>query len=147
MKNATGAGALSGCVVWIIVVMVLSACILPTAMFVGGFTSFSDPAIQFTGSIICPEGTTPDVYSYETTTTNEYGGTQPSTAFVLECLDASGGTVKEDPVGYAFLWMGTLAGIGLIIAMVLAFLLAAPAGVLVARLLKRNGPPQKTDSA
>jgi hypothetical protein len=46
--------------------------------------------------------------------------------------------VKEDPVLYAFLWMGIFVLIGLGIAAILAFALAAPAGVLIARILDRN---------
>jgi Na+-transporting methylmalonyl-CoA/oxaloacetate decarboxylase beta subunit len=53
-------------------------------------------------------------------------------------VDASGETVKEDPVAYAFIWIGILAGIGLILAGILAFAFAAPAGILIARLLNRN---------
>jgi Na+-transporting methylmalonyl-CoA/oxaloacetate decarboxylase beta subunit len=53
-------------------------------------------------------------------------------------MDASGQVVKSDPVGFAFLWIGILAGAGLVIAGVLAFALAAPAGVLIARFLKRK---------
>lgn len=133
----TSAGALSGCLVWIIAFGVISMCILPVSMMVGGFTSFSDLAIQQTGRFICPENTTPDVYSYATTTTDENGNRQPSTAYVLQCKDASGEVVKEDPVGYAFLWIGVIAGIGLILSGILAFVLAAPAGVVIAKLLGR----------
>jgi ABC-type glycerol-3-phosphate transport system permease component len=137
MKQAS-TGTISGCLVWILAFALISACILPVAMMIGGFTSFSDFAIQQTGRFICPENTTPDVRSYATTTTDEFGNSQPSTAFVLQCKDASGEVVMEDPVGYAFLWTGILAGIGLILSGVLAFALAAPAGVLITRLLNRN---------
>jgi ABC-type glycerol-3-phosphate transport system permease component len=140
MKQAS-AGTLSSCLVWVIAFFALSACILPISMMVGGFTSFSDFAIQQTGEFICPENTTPSVYSYASTTTDEYGNRQPSTAYVLQCKDANGEVVKEDPVGYAFLWMGIIAGIGLVLSAVLAFLLAAPAGVLIARFLHRIKKP------
>ena len=76
--------------------------------------------------------------TYATTTTDEYGNSQPSTAYVLQCVDINGEVVKEDPVLYAFIWMGAITGIGLILAGVLAFVFAAPAGVLIARLFNRN---------
>jgi len=136
MKQAT-TGTISGCLVWIIACGVISMCILPVSMAIGGITSVSDFAIQQTGAIVCPDNTTPDVRTYATTTTDENGNRQPSTAYVLQCLDTSGNVVKEDPVGYAFLWMGIIAGIGLIVSGLLAFLLAAPAGVLIARLANR----------
>ncbi len=140
MKQAK-TGTVSGCLVWIIAFFAISTCLAPAAMVVGGFTSFTDVAIQQTGQFICPENTIPDVRSYATTTTDEFGNEQPSTAYVLQCKDANGEVVKEDPVGYAFLWMGIIAGIGLVLSAVLAFLLAAPAGVLIARFLHRIKKP------
>ncbi|MCC6569441.1 MAG: hypothetical protein IT315_09400 [Anaerolineales bacterium] len=133
----TPAGALSGCLVWVIAFFVISMCLLPIAMMIGGFTSFSDVAIQQTGRFICPENTTPDVRSYATTSTDENGNRQPSTAYVLQCKDASGAVVKEDLGVYAFLWTGMLAGIGLVLSGILAFVLAAPAGVLIAKFLAK----------
>ncbi|HET9907596.1 MAG TPA: hypothetical protein VFQ23_13175 [Anaerolineales bacterium] len=134
----TKTGTLSGCVVWIIGFGILSACLLPTAMMIGGVTSVSNFAMQTIGPLICPEGTVGRSYSYATTTTDEYGNSQPSTAYELHCVDSNGEVVKEDPVAYAFIWIGSLAAIGLVIAALLAFALAAPAGVLIARLLDRN---------
>jgi len=137
MKPAS-TGTLSGCLVWVIAFGVISSCILPLAMIAGGITSASNFAIQQTGKFICPDNTTPDVYSYETTTTDEYGNSQPATAYELQCKDANGTVVKTDPVGYSFLWIGIFAGIGLFLSGVLAFALAAPAGVLIARFLNRS---------
>ena len=131
-------GAVSGCLVWIIVFGILSACLLPVSMMIGGFTSVSNFAMQTLGPVICPDGTTAESYSYATTTTDEFGNSQPSTAYELHCIDATGAIVKEDPVLYAFIWMGIIAVIGLVIAALLAFALAAPAGVLIAKLLNRN---------
>lgn len=131
-------GTLSGCIVWIIAFGLLSTCILPIAMAIGGITSFSQFAMQTLAPMICPEGTTARSYSYATTTTDEYGNTQPSTAYELHCVDANGVVVKEDPVLYAFVWIGIIALIGLVIAALLAFAFAAPAGVLIAKLLNRR---------
>ena len=137
MKSAT-TGTISGCVVWVIVFCTLSMCIFPVASTVGGFTSTSDFAMKTLGSYICPEGSSAQSYSYATTTTDENGNRQPSTAYVLQCVDANGEIVKEDPVGYAFIWIGIMALIGFVITGVLAFALAAPAGVLIGRLFNRD---------
>jgi len=64
MKSAT-TGAVSGCLVWVIACGVLSMCILPVSMAIGGITSVSDFAIQQTAAIVCPNNTTPDVRTYE----------------------------------------------------------------------------------
>ena len=136
MKSAT-TGALSGCLVWIIACGVISMCLLPVSMAIGGITSVSEFAIQKTGAFVCPDNTTPDVRTYATTTTDENGNRRPSTAYVLQCKDASGEVVKEDPVGYAFIWIGIITAIGLVLSGVLAFVSAAPAGVLISKLANR----------
>ena len=133
----TSAGALSGCLVWIIAFMVISMCILPVSMMVGGFTSVTDFAMETIAPLICPEGTSAQSRSYQTTTTDENGNRQPSTAYVMQCVDSNGNVVKEDRVGYAFLWTGMFAAIGLVLSGILAFVLAAPAGVLIAKILGR----------
>ena len=139
MKSAK-TGALSGCLVWIIACGVLSMCILPVSTAIGGITSVSDFAIQQTGALVCPENTTPDVRTYATTTTSD-GFTRPSTAYVLQCKDAGGEIVMEDPVGYAFIWIGIIALIGLVLSGILAFVLAAPAGMLITKWMNRNKKP------
>ncbi len=133
----TSAGALSGCLVWVIAFVAISMCIFPVSMIVGVSTSVTDFAMETVAPLICPEGTSAQSRSYATTTTDEFGNSEPSTAYVMQCVDSNGDVVMEDPVTYAFLWTGAIAGIGLILAGVLAFVFAAPAGVLIAKLLSR----------
>ena len=137
MNNAK-TGTLSGCIIWIIVFGTLSFCFLPASMMIGGFTSATNFAMQTVGSLICPEGTAGQSYSYPTTTTDEFGNSQPSTAYELHCIDTNGKVVKKDPILFAFLWMGSVVVIGLGLAALLAFALSAPAGVLIARVWDRN---------
>ncbi|HEU0295221.1 MAG TPA: hypothetical protein VFR47_20950 [Anaerolineales bacterium] len=73
--NSLKTGAVSGCVVWILLIVVLGSCILPCFFVIGTVTSFSEQAIQTTGKFLCPEGATPESYAYQTTTTDEYGNT------------------------------------------------------------------------
>lgn len=131
----TSAGALSGCLVWVIAFVIISMCFLPVSMMIGGATAVTDFAMQTVAPLICPEGTSAQSRTYATTTTDENGNRQPSTAYVMQCVDSNGDVVKEDPVVYGFLWIGGIAGIGLIFAGILAFVLAAPAGVLIAKVL------------
>lgn len=130
MKQAT-TGTVSGCLVWIIAFGVISLCILPISFAGSMFTITSDFAIQQTGTIICPDNTTPEVRSFATY------GSGPDTTSELECIDASGEVVKVDPVGFAFLWIGIVTAVGLILTGVLAFVFAAPAGALVAGVVNR----------
>lgn len=140
MKSAQ-AGTISGCIVWIVSIGVITSCVLPIFIVIGSLTSFSQFAIKATGNYICPDGTTAESYSYATTTTDEFGNVEPATGVSLRCVDQSGSIVKEDPVGYAFLWIGAFAVIGLIASAVLAFLFAAPIGIIIGRLFKRSQRP------
>ena len=137
MKQAT-AGTLSGCVIWILSIGIIASCVLLISVFIGSISSFSHFAINATGNFICPDGTTAERYEYATTTTDEFGNSHPATGYELRCVDESGEVVKTDPVGYAFLWIGVFALVGLIVSGILAFLLAAPLGVLIGRLFKRT---------
>lgn len=136
MKQAA-AGTMSGCLVWIIAFGIIGMCMFSIAMPIGVITSTSDFAIKQTGAIICPDNTTYNIRTYATTTTSSNGSRQPATAYVLQCLDASGNVVKEDPVGYGFLWVGMVAVPALILTGVLAFVLAAPIGILITKLLNK----------
>jgi hypothetical protein len=107
-------------------------------MMVGGITSASNFAMQTIGPIICPDGTIPQAYSYATTTTDEYGNTQPSTAYELHCADAKGMILKKDPVLYAFAWIAIITVIGLGTAALLALILAAPADLFIAKLFNQR---------
>lgn len=137
MKSAT-TSTISGCIVWFIVFGVISMCIIPVASAIGGLSSTSDLALRTVGPIVCPKETTPEVYSYSTTTTDEYGGTSPATAYEIHCMSGNGENVRTDPVGYAFLWIGVLVLIGFVLTGILAFLFAAPAGILIGKLFNRN---------
>jgi hypothetical protein len=111
---------------------------------IGGFTSISNFAMQTVGTFICPERTVGQSYSFPTTTTDEFGNSQPSTLYEMHCMDTNGEVVNEDPILYAILWTGSMVVIGLGIATLLAFLLAAPAGVLITSVLDRT---KKTNMA
>lgn len=143
MKSAQ-AGTISGCIVWVIAIGVITSCVLPIFIVIGSITSFSQFAIKATGNFICPDGTTAESYSYATTTTDEFGNVEPATGVSLRCVDQSGNVVKEDLVGYSFLWVGFFAASGLIVSAVLAFLFAAPIGILIGRVFKRS---QKSEVA
>ena len=135
MKSAT-TGVVSGCVVWGIVFAFISGCMLPLAMGVGGFTSSSGLAVRTVGPLVCPKATTPTIHTYATTSTDDNGFETPATGYEIQCLDAEGNVAHTDPVSFAFIWIGIFGAFGLLIAALLAFLLAAPAGVLISRLFK-----------
>jgi ABC-type glycerol-3-phosphate transport system permease component len=136
MNNAKTT-AISGCVIWFLLIFIISSCVMPVFFLVGSVTSFTDFAIKTTGGWLCPEGTTPESYTYASTTTDEFGNRQPATAYELHCVDSSGEVVKTDPVLYAFIWIGIFALIGLIISVILTFVFAVPGGMLVTKILNK----------
>ncbi len=141
MKPQT-AGTLSGCIIWIIAFGMLVSTILPIAIIVAVFTSMNGFAVQILGPKICPVETTPVSYSYPTTTTDDHGGSRPATAYELHCVGANGVVVKNDSGLFVIEWVGILILIGLVIAALLAFVLAAPIGVFITKIFKNK---QKLD--
>ena len=136
MKPAAS-GTVSGCLVWIIAFVVLLTCLVPTAMGVAGVTStvsgeFVARALQ---PYLCPDGSTAEIVTHQTTSTDEFGNESPATAYEMQCVDSGGNIVREPSPDYAFIWIGVLGAVGLALSAVLAFVLAAPAGVLIGRLL------------
>jgi len=141
MNNAK-TSMVSGCVIWFLLICLISSCVMPVFFAVGSVSSFSDFAIKTTGGWLCPEGTTPESYSYSTTTHDENGFDQPTTAYELHCVDASGTVVKEDPVSYALIWIGIWTLVGLILSGVLTFIFAVPGGMLVTKILNKLKSPR-----
>jgi len=131
-------GTISGCLVWGLVFFLLSSCLTPAAMMIGGFTSGADFVAKFLGPVYCPKNATPEMYSYETTSTDENGFSHPVTAYELHCVDSSGKVVNTSLISFAFLWIGILSAVSLILSGILAFALAAPAGILIGRMLNKN---------
>jgi hypothetical protein len=145
MKKAS-TSVISGCVVWILAFGFIAACITPVFMAIGSIASATDLAIRTTGKFICPEQTTPKSNSYQTTRRDEYGNSKPTTAYELQCVDAGGEILKTDPIGYSFLWIGVFIVVGLIVTGGLAFLLTAPAGVLISKRFDRIRRPKLTQN-
>ncbi len=133
--------AVSGCIVWILSIGIIMSCVLPIVILFGSITSFSQFAVKTTGNFICPDGTTAERREYATTTTDEFGNSHPATGYELRCVDEGGEVVKTDPVGYAFLWIGAFALLGLLVSAILAFLFAAPIGIIIGKLLNRSKQP------
>jgi hypothetical protein len=146
MKPASK-GALSGCLVWIVVFGILCTCLFPITIVTGSVTTTvtGDFVARTLAPYLCPPETSPEIHSYEATTTDENGFETPTTAYEMRCVDRNGSIVKDLGPTYAFIWTGVLAGAGLILAAVFAFLLATPAGVVLSRWSNpQDGkPPEK----
>ena len=140
--SKTTTTAVSGCLIWFFLISIIGSCVLPVFVVIGSISSFSDFAINTTGGWLCPEGTTPKRHTYATTSTDEFGNRHPATGYSLQCVDNTGTVVKEDPVGYAFIWIGIWAGVGIILTAVLCFVFAVPGGMLVTKFLEKIRSPR-----
>lgn len=138
--NKAKTGVLSGCVVMLILFGVFSSCLPPLGLFVGSMTSglSSGFVARTMGRSMCPAGSEATVYSYATTMRDSDGFLIPSTAYEVRCVNSDGEMVKDLGPTPFFIWIGALGVVGLAAALVLALALAAPAGVLIAR-LRRPG--------
>ncbi len=130
----------SGCITWIIAFLLILTCLCPMAAAVAGVSSTlsSDWVAKTMEPYLCPAGSTAKINTFNTTTTDEFGNESPATGYEMECVDAQGNTTRESSPDYAFYWVGILMLGGLILSGILAFLLAAPVGILVARFTNRN---------
>jgi hypothetical protein len=136
MKSTTT--AFSGCVIWFILISIISSCVMPVFFVAGSVSSFSSFAIKTTGKWLCPQDTLPESFSYSTTSRDENGFEHPATAYELHCVDVNGNVVKSDPIVFSFLWIGIFSGAGLLLSAVLSFIFAVPGGMFVTRLLEKS---------
>jgi hypothetical protein len=142
MKSAS-TGALSGCLVWVLTFFLLSTCLCPLSVAVGTITSFAsgDFVARLVSPYLCPPGSTGQIRAFETTTTDDNGNSVPATGYEMICVDASGAEVANTGPVYAFVWVGVVTVLGLVLTGVLAIFLAVPAGALFARWMSRRSPP------
>ncbi len=130
--KSTSRGIVSGCIVWVLVFSVLS-CLGLVGAGVGAATAQTGFVVETVGGRMCPAGTTPDLFSYESYMVDERGVRMPSTAYELICVNATGETVVNLGPTWAFIWSGILGGAGLLLAALFSALVAAPMGAWIGR--------------
>ncbi len=137
MKSAS-AGTVSGCLVWVILFFVSVPCMVPLMLFFGNFAGYTDLSNSIAQPILCPANTSLQVRTYDTTTTDSSHRSIAAVGHDVNCVAAGGGPGTDVLIQYIFLWRGVEILAGAILSALLAFLLAAPAGLLVARFLNRT---------
>jgi hypothetical protein len=138
MKSAA-TGTASGCVVWTVGFCMLSFCVLTVALPLSGLmTTLNEDFMTSTmGPYLCPPDSTGEIVTHASTGTDSNGNIIETTAYEMQCVDANGVVVRERSSDYAFIFIGVVGLVGLVLAAVLAFVFAAPVGVLVANLTSR----------
>ncbi len=130
MKSASRS-LFSGCVVAVFIFSVLGMCLGLVGASVGAATAQTGFVVETVGGRMCPPNTTPDLYSY---TTYDVIENRNSTAYELICVDSAGETVVNLGPTWAFIWSGIVGLAGLVLAVVISALVAAPLGALLGRL-------------
>lgn len=143
--KSIASGTASSCLIWFLVFGVMSLCLCPMAAFIGGFTSTmqADFVARTLSPYLCPENSTAEIITFQTTSRDEFGTELPATGYEMQCVDVNGNIVKAPSPYYAFYWVGLLAAGSLVVSGLLALLFAAPIGALITRLVRRN---QKTNT-
>ena len=116
---------------WSTAKAILIACVTfwGLAAIASGLSSESEWGIRQSGARLCPAGTIPDHTTYQQTVRDSDGHTSQDTVWILQCKDANGNVVKEDP-NYMWPWIGIFVGA--------AVLLTAPVLLAVLFLVLRN---------
>ncbi|MBK8904928.1 MAG: hypothetical protein IPM53_27360 [Anaerolineaceae bacterium] len=140
--KATAVGTTSGCVIWILAFGLVSLCLCPIAVVIGTLSTTlgADTVAGILGPYLCPDESTAEVVTFQTTTTDEFGNLEPATGYELQCVNAAGDVVQEGSPDFAFYWVGLLMLVSLVVAAGLAFLVAAPLGAFIARRSSRAKP-------
>lgn len=131
----TAVGATSGCVIWILAFGLVSLCLCPLAVVLGALSTTlgAESVAGILEPYLCPDNSTAEVITFQTTTTDEFGNESPATGYEMQCVDEAGSIVREGSPNYAFYWVGLLALASLIVSGGMAFLVAAPLGAFIAR--------------
>jgi hypothetical protein len=137
-SGSAAAGALSGCTVWLVLVAVLSMCLVPVACLFTLFTSSSDLAASVVGPMVCPAGTTAEIETATETYTTDDGFTREALGREIVCTDHSGVVLARPEPLPGWIWTGLWTVVALGLAGLLALVFAAPAGVMVGKLLGRT---------
>lgn len=136
-------GAASGCVVWLITFAVLSMCMCPAAMIVAGIVPVTNPrqVEALVDPILCPADSAATITHYATTIRDDMGADLPATGYEMHCITPAGQTVRSYEGSFGFALIGILGAVALLVAGGLAFALAAPAGLIIARLFPKKSNP------
>jgi hypothetical protein len=138
--KSLAAGTASSCLIWFLVFGLVSFCLCPVTMFLGGISSTlqADFVARVLQPYLCPDNSTAEVVTFQTTSQDEFGNATPATGYEMRCVDADGDIVRAASPDYAFYWIGLLALAGLIVSGVLALVLAAPIGAFITHRMRRS---------
>jgi len=131
-------GTISGCLIWVILFVILAPILWIGVFVTSSMLTFTDFSYRLMQPILCPAGTRLDVKTFDTTTTDSNHQTIGAVGHDMNCVNSDGETIEQDlVVEYLLYWRGIGLVSGIILAIPLTFLFAAPGGTVIVRVLKR----------
>ena len=131
------AGTASGCLVWVVLVGVIGTCLLPVGLIVSVFTATSTAAANLVGPLVCPTTTHAIIEISNTAYQTELGAELPAVTREMVCVNDQG-TVMARPAPLPdWIWLVFVTLALVLLAGLLSFALAAPAGVMIGTLWQR----------
>lgn len=137
-------GTASGCLVWVVLVVVIGTCLLPVGLIVSVFTATSDAAAQTIGPLICPEGSVATIEQSNNADRMDLGAEPVAATREMVCVDAQGTVITRPAPLPNWLWMAFITLVMAGLAGILAIILAVPAGATVGSLLKKMQKKRQT---
>jgi ABC-type phosphate/phosphonate transport system permease subunit len=136
MKRLT-AGAVTGCLIWVILFCICAGVLCGIAGAVAGVTSttYADSVAGLLEPLLCPDGSKAEIVTHQTMMRDGVREL-PATAYEMQCVANDGTVVRPPGPEYAFYWTSLLMLVAAVIGAVLATALAVPAGVFIG---KRQG--------
>ena len=132
-KTSATVGAASGCTVWGIVAALLGTCLVPAACLFALFTGTTELSAGIIGPLVCPSDSIAVIERAPTSYVDDDGFTREAMGAEMVCVDAQGDVVARPAPLPNWVWTGLLTGVAVVVAGGLGLVLAAPAGLLMAR--------------
>jgi hypothetical protein len=133
MKRFT-AGAVTGCLIWVILFSICAGVLCGIAGAVAGVTStvYADSVAGILEPVLCPDGSKAEIVTYQTTMRDGVREL-PATAYEMQCVAKDGTVVRPPGPEYAFYWTGALIVVALVISAVITSIIAVPLGGFIGR--------------
>lgn len=138
MKSTSmAAGTVSGCLVWLVLVAVFGVCLIPLGFVFALFTETTELAARTVGPIVCPANSVAKIETSPTTYIDENGVELQAVGAEMVCVNEAGTVVANPAPLPNWVWGGLVFLSAVLLAGLLAFVFAAPAGVVVGGVISR----------
>lgn len=130
-------GTVSGCLIWLVLAGGLLSCLIPLAFFIPSFTKNTALSAAIVGPLVCPASSRAKIETTGDQMLDEYGNVVALSSAQTVCVNSDGQVIARPGVQADLVWGVVVILTLLVLSAVLAFIFAAPAGVIAARIMHR----------